>query len=116
MDEFPINLPLLAIGAAVGSITSEFISPHMYGLSFLDSMTLEVGGGKKLHFHHWMWAGLGLGVMGFIHPKNKWVNSLLTGTLIGVFAQGLSYSTSHWIIYDEDEFNRARWEGSYDNS
>lgn len=113
MNEFPISLPLLAVGAAIGSITSEYISPHMYGLSFLDSLTLEIGGNKKMHFHHWMWAGLGLGILGFYHPSEKWVNSLVTGVLLGVFAQGLSYSTSHWITYDADEFNKARWAGAY---
>ena len=113
MDEFPISLPLLAVGAAIGAVTSEYVSPHMYGLTFLDSLTLEVGKGKKFHFHHWMMAGLGWGILGFIHPSEKWANSLLTGSLIGVFAQGLSYSTSHWLIYDAESFNAARWAGDY---
>ena len=88
----------------------------MYGLGFLNSLTLKVPGGREIHSHHWMWAGLGLGILGFVHPSQKWLNSILTGTLLGVFAQGLSYSTSHWIIYDEEEFNLARWKGAYSKS
>ena len=33
---------------------------------------------------------------------------MLLGGLLGMFAQGLSYSTSHFVLYDRERFELAR--------
>ena len=75
---------------------------------------IMAGDEKKLHIHHWVW-GLGfLGLYSLYPAKNTTINSLVVGTTLGAIAQGLSYSTSHLMLYDEDGFKEERANASED--
>ena len=98
------------VGAVFAAVVSEYIHPHPYGLYFFPSLRMDIGG-KTIHIHHWI---LALGVLAVYarYPfKNIYANSLTLGALIGILAQGVSYSTAHWILYDEELYAEARYAG-----
>lgn len=103
-----INYPVVIIAAAVTSVAAEVIHPHIYGLDLLPSFRIEIGDNKYLHIHHWLYGLTGLTILYLWPTPKKWLNSMLLGGLLGMFAQGLSYSTSHFVLYDRERFELAR--------
>lgn len=120
LEENPFtNLgPMVLVGAVVGSVGAEIIAPHAYGLHLFPSTYITRKSGKRVHIHHWVWALLGMGVYSLRPSSVTWVNSLIIGVLMGVFAQGVSYSTSHLMLYDPEGFRiqRAETEGGESNA
>jgi hypothetical protein len=103
-----INFPIVVTAAAISSIIGEVIHPHVYGLDLLPSFRIEIGDNKYLHVHHWLY-GLGGLTLLYYYPTSKtWLNSMFLGGLLGILAQGLSYSTSHFVLYDREKFEIAR--------
>ena len=104
-----LNLPVVITAAAISSIFGELVHPHVYGLDLLPSLRIEIGDNKYLHIHHWIYALGGLTLLYCFPTPKTWLNSFLAGGLIGGLAQGLSYSTSHFVLYDREKFdiNRA---------
>ena len=102
--------PLTLLGAVVGSVGAEIVHPHAYGLHLFPSTYLTLKNGKRFHIHHWVWALGGMTLYSMRPAKQQWLNSLIVGTLLGVFAQGVSYSTSHLMLYDAEGFRKQRAE------
>lgn len=104
-----LNLPVVITAAAISSIFGELVHPHVYGLDLIPSFRIEIGDNKYLHLHHWIYALGSLTLLYYFPTQKTWLNSLLAGGLIGGLAQGLSYSTSHFVLYDREKFdiNRA---------
>ena len=96
--------PTLLLGVVVGSVGAEIIAPHAYGLHLFQSTFTTLKDGTRIHIHHWVWALLGMGLYAIRPFSTKWINSMVVGILLGVFAQGVSYSTSHLMLYDPDGF------------
>lgn len=103
-----LNLPLVICAAAISSIFGEIVHPHIYGLDLIPSFRIEIGDNKYLHLHHWIYALGGLTLLYNFPTQKSWLNSLLAGGLLGGLAQGLSYSTSHFVLYDRDTFDVHR--------
>jgi len=103
-----LNFPVVVIAAAVSAIIAEVIHPHVYGLDLIPSIRIEIGDRKYLHIHHWIYALGGLIYLGYRPINNFAFNSIAVGILLGSMAQGLSYSTSHWVLYDRERFDMAR--------
>ena len=100
--------PIILVGVIVGGVGAEFVHPHAYGLHLFPSTFITMKNGKRFHIHHWVW-GLGaLGVYSLRPFKNTMLNSLTVGTMLGLIAQGVSYSTSHMILYDSETFQSLR--------
>ena len=105
---------VVVVGIMAGGIISEFVHPHAYGLHILPSTVFTVLDEKKLHIHHWVW-GLGfLGLYSLYPVKDTTINSLVVGVTMGAIAQGLSYSTSHLMLYDRDGYKEERANASED--
>ena len=102
--------PLTLLGAVVGSVSAEIIHPHAYGLHLFPSTYFTLKNGERIHIHHWLWALLGMTLYSFRPAKQRWLNSMVVGTLLGIFAQGVSYSTSHLMLYDAEGFRKQRAE------
>lgn len=104
-----LNASIL-VGAVLGGLGAEIVHPHAYGLHLFPSTFFTTKGGKRFHIHHWMWALGGMGLYSLSPFKNTTVNSLVVGGLVGVLAQGVSYSTSKYILYDAEQYVRLRAE------
>jgi len=98
------------LGAVVGSVGAEIVHPHAYGLHLSPSTYFTLSNGKTIHIHHWLWALGGMALYSLKPAKKRWLNSLIVGTLFGVFAQGVSYKTSHLMLYDAEGFRNRRAE------
>ena len=103
-----LNFPVVITAAAVSAIVSEVIHPHIYGLDLIPSLRFEIGDNKYLHFHHWIYSLAGLSILYYFPTPQRWLNSVITGALLGSMAQGLSYSTSHFVLYDRERFDIRR--------
>lgn len=103
-----LSLPVVITAAAVSSIVAEVIHPHVYGLDLIPSIRFEIGDNKYFHIHHWIYSLAGLSLLYFFPFQRTWVNSTLAGLLLGNMAQGLSYSTSHYVLYDRERFDIER--------
>lgn len=102
--------PLTLLGAVVGSVGAEIVHPHAYGLHLFPSTYITRKNGERFHIHHWVWALGGMALYSMRPAKQQWLNSMIVGTLLGVFAQGVSYSTSHLLLYDAESFRKQRAE------
>ncbi|MCP4122145.1 MAG: hypothetical protein GY751_10365 [Bacteroidetes bacterium] len=108
MSIFSNLTPIVVVGAMAGGIVAEYVHPHAYGLHLMPSTVFTILDEQKLHIHHWVW---GLGFLGLYSLKpftRPSVNSLTVGFILGAIAQGLSYSTSHLMLYDEEGFKQER--------
>ena len=63
---------------------------------------------KYFHIHHWIYSLAGLSLLYFFPTQRTWLNSTIAGLLLGNMAQGLSYSTSHYVLYDRERFEIER--------
>lgn len=100
--------PLFLVGAVVGAVGSEMIHPHAYGLHIFPSNILTMKNGKRFHMHHWTLALVGMGLYSLRPFKRTWLDLLTKGILVGVFAQGVSYTASHMMFYDPTEYKVLR--------
>lgn len=108
MSIFSNLSPIVVVGVMAGGIVSEFVHPHAYGLHLMPSTVFTILDEKKLHIHHWVWGLSFLGLYSLYPSKNTSINSLIVGFILGGIAQGLSYSTSHMMLYDEETFKEER--------
>ena len=100
--------PILLVGVIIGGVGAEFIHPHAYGLHIIPSTYITKSDGRRFHIHHWAWGLLGLGAYSMKPFSNSILNSLTVGTLLGIIGQGVSYSTSHMMLYDVDTYKAMR--------
>jgi hypothetical protein len=101
---------MVLLGAVVGSVGAEIVAPHAYGLHLFQSTYMTLDDGSRIHIHHWVWALMGMGLYAIRPFTTRWLNSMVVGVLLGIFAQGVSYSTSHLMLYDPDGFRDYRAE------
>jgi hypothetical protein len=100
--------PIILVGVVIGGVGAEFVHPHAYGLHLFPSTFITMKNGKRFHIHHWVWGVLGLGAYSLKPFSNTFWNSLTVGTFLGIIGQGVSYSTSHMMLYDSETFHALR--------
>jgi len=102
--------PLILVGVMVGGVGAEFLHPHAYGLQLTPSTFFTTKNGNRFHIHHWVWGLSAFGLYSLKPSSNISINSLIVGTLFGIIGQGVSYSTSHMLLYDAKQFQTLRAE------